>query len=300
MDQGIRPLAGLSLRKRPPDPLSHRGHTTASVDTPQHFRQYLNCCGATVYATVLFVAAETVGSYREKESTVGRQTRFATAAAAALVAVGSWGAAPAAAAPGAPANHEPPPVHGPLASPQIIASITGAPGITVQTTQTELADTAARVQPRSCASVHLNAQKSSYAALGPVSAVNQFLADGEPAERSVVVAQAAVTMPSDSQALTYLNGLLTQWKECSGTTMRITESSGRQYEDHVGPVALHDNNTILTATTTTSGGTRCERAVAGKDNLVLDVNVCRFDNRDVVGQARSVVQVLAASSNNAI
>lgn len=136
---------------------------------------------------------------------------------------------PAAAAPGTPANHEPIPSYSPLADPHMIATITGKTGITVRTSRTQLANTPARVQSRSCVSIRMGAQRSSYAAMEPVSAVYQMLADGEPGKRrSVMVIQAAVTTASDLTPWAHLNGLAEQWNQCAGTAMYITETDGTQ------------------------------------------------------------------------
>jgi eukaryotic-like serine/threonine-protein kinase len=96
-----------------------------------------------------------------------------------------------------------------------------------------------------------------------------------------VVAQTVSTYHDAAAAQTQLNKLLSNLRQCSGTTINATWPNGRTYPLAVEPLADAGNG-ITTVAHVLQSADRiyCVRAAAAKADVVIDVDTCSNDGPD--------------------
>jgi hypothetical protein len=156
-----------------------------------------------------------------------------------------------------------------LLSPDPINAAMGATGMTVTKTHTSMSDDSATMAPKECLAIDGSAQAQVYAGSEYMAERDQTLQDGD--NFTHYVEQAVVLFPSAKQAGAFFTASAQQWPTCRQYTHTQTNSLWA-----VGPIS-NANGTLSTTATQLNAkapGWGCGRALAHRNNVVIDVNTC--------------------------
>jgi hypothetical protein len=162
-----------------------------------------------------------------------------------------------------------------LLSPEQVNTAMGATEMAVTKTHTSMSDDSATMAPKECLAIDGSAQAQVYADSGYTALRDQTLQEGD--NFTHYVEQAVVFFPSAKQAGAFFNVSAQQWPACHQYTHTQTNS-----EWAVGPVS-NTNGTLSTSATQQNAnapGWSCGRAMAIKNNVVIDINTCSANPAD--------------------
>lgn len=156
-----------------------------------------------------------------------------------------------------------------LLTPAQINPLMGATGMAVIRKHDAMSDDSATMRPSECLAIDGSAQAQAYANSGFTGVRVQELNDGD--NFTHYAEQAVVLFPTVKQAKVFFITSALRWPACH----RYTHTqSGTKWD--VGPVS-DDNGALSTISTqeeAKTGGWACGRALAVKNNIVVDVNTC--------------------------
>ena len=156
-----------------------------------------------------------------------------------------------------------------LLTPAQINPLMGATGMAVIRRHVAMSDDSATMTPPECLAIDGSAQAKVYAGSGFTGVRDQELNDGDAFTH--YAEQAVVLFPTVKQAHVFFVASGLRWPQCH----HYTHTQSRTQWD-VGPIA--DDNDDLSAISTQqqakTGGWACGRALAVKNNVVVDVNTC--------------------------
>jgi hypothetical protein len=156
-----------------------------------------------------------------------------------------------------------------LLSPEQINPIMGAKGMAVTRRHDAMSDDSATMRPRECLAIDGAAQAQVYAGSGFTAVRDQALNDGDNFQH--YAEQAVVLFPTAKLAKVFFVASGLRWPDCHQYTHI---QSGSEWT--AGAVA--DSNatlsTIATQQNARQGGWACGRALAIKNNVIVDVNTC--------------------------
>jgi len=162
-----------------------------------------------------------------------------------------------------------------LLSPEQINTAMGATDMAITKNHTSMPDDSATMEPKECLAIDGSAQAPVYAGSGYSAERDQTLQEGD--NFSHYVAQAVVLFPTAKQAGAFFTVSAQQWPNCHQYTHT---QSGSEWA--VGPVS--NTNGILSTTATQQNanapGWGCGRALAIRNNVVVDVNTCSANPAD--------------------
>ncbi|HUM00233.1 MAG TPA: sensor domain-containing protein [Mycobacterium sp.] len=162
-----------------------------------------------------------------------------------------------------------------LLSPEEVNAAMGATEMTVTKTRFEMSDDSATMEPRECLAVDGSAQAQVYADSGFTAVRDQTLQDGD--NFTHFAEQAVVLFPSAKQASAFVSASAQQWPACHEYTHTQSASLWA-----AGPIS--NANGILSTTATQQNanepGWACGRALAARNNVVIDVNTCSANPAD--------------------
>jgi hypothetical protein len=177
-------------------------------------------------------------------------------------------------------------IDGLLLSPAQVNAAMGATEMTVTKTRTSMSDDSATMAPKECLAIDGSAQAQVYAGSDYTAERDQSLQDGD--NFTHYVEQAVVYFPSARQAGAFLAASAQQWPACHQYTHTQTNSQWV-----VGTIS--NANGILSTTATQQNakapGWACGRAVAVRNNIVVDVNTC---SANPTGSAVNITNQIAA------
>jgi hypothetical protein len=162
-----------------------------------------------------------------------------------------------------------------LLGPEQVNTAMGATEMAVTKTHTSMSDDSATMAPKECLAIDGSAQAQVYADSGYTALRDQTLQEGD--NFTHYVEQAVVFFPSAKQAGAFFNVSAQQWPACHQYTHTQTNS-----EWTVGPVS-NTNGTLSTSATQQNAnapGWSCGRAMAIKNNVVIDINTCSANPAD--------------------
>jgi PknH-like extracellular domain len=164
---------------------------------------------------------------------------------------------------------------GVLLTPEQVNTVMGATEMTVTKTHVSMSDDSATMEPKECLAIDGSAQAKVYADSGYTALRDQTLQEGD--NFTHYVEQAVVFFPSAKQARAFFTASAQQWPACHQYTHTQTNSQWA-----VGPVS--NANATLSATATQQNanapGWACGRALAIRNNVVIDVNTCSANPAD--------------------
>jgi hypothetical protein len=156
-----------------------------------------------------------------------------------------------------------------LLTPEQVNAAMGAEGMTVTSTQTSMSDNSATMAPEECLAVDGAAEAPVYANSGFWAERDQSLNDGD--NFTHYLKQAVVLFPLVETAGAFLDASAQQWSACHEYTH--TQSGSRWV---VGPISKANGTLTTTATQQDAAapGWGCGRALALRNNIIIDVNTC--------------------------
>ncbi|MBY0287308.1 MAG: sensor domain-containing protein [Mycobacteriaceae bacterium] len=162
-----------------------------------------------------------------------------------------------------------------LLRPEQVNVAMGTVGMTVTSTQTEMSDNSATMAPAECLAVDGSAEAPVYADSGFRAERDQSLNNGD--DFTHYLKQAVVLFPTVEMARTFLDASAQQWRAC-------TEYTHTQSGSHwsVGRISVANDTlrTIAVQRDAGSLGWACGRALALRNNVIIDINTCSANPGD--------------------
>ncbi len=162
-----------------------------------------------------------------------------------------------------------------LLSPDEVNTAMGATEMAVTKTRFEMSDDSATMEPKECLAIDGSAQAQVYAGSGFTAERDQTLQEGD--NFTHFVEQAVVLFPSAKQASAFFIASVQQWPACHQYTHI---QSGSLWA--MGPISNANGTLSTTATQQNANapGWACGRALATRNNVVIDVNTCSANPAD--------------------
>jgi len=177
-----------------------------------------------------------------------------------------------------------------LLSPEQVNAAMGATAMTVTNAQTSMSDNSATMAPPECLALDGAAEAAVYADSGFRAERDQSLNDGD--NFTHYLKQAVVLFPLVEKAGAFLEASAQQWPACHQYTHL---QSGSQWS--VGQIS--NANGTLSATVTelnaSAPGWGCGRALALKNNVIIDINTCSADPADSAGRIANQIAANVAA-----
>jgi PknH-like extracellular domain len=177
----------------------------------------------------------------------------------------------------------PPPVaeaalKGLLLSPEEINAVMGTTDMKITNSRTGMADDSATMTPRECLAIDGSAQAQVYANSGFMAERDMTLDRQEGDNLTHFAEQAVVLFPTAKQASDFFTASAQQWQACHDYTHVQSKTQWT-----VG--AITNTNGVLNTVSTlqnppSTGWKACGRALAVKNNVIVDVNTCSVDPKN--------------------
>ena len=175
-----------------------------------------------------------------------------------------------------------------LASAEIPGNAAGDDVVLEQNTP-NLPDDSATIDAKECLSAWAPAQAPVYAGSGFTGADVQFLRGLNKQQWQAGVIQAAVSFPSGTQAQQFVAAQTQQWGGCANRQVAVTPPGAAAQAWTFAEPKTADGTTTLQANL--AGGGSCQRALAARGNVVIDVQACHAQPSD---QAGAIVAAISA------
>jgi hypothetical protein len=162
-----------------------------------------------------------------------------------------------------------------LLSPEQVNVAMGTAGMAVTNNQTSMSDNSATLAPQECLAIDGAAEAPVYANSGYWAERDQSLNDGDNFKH--YLKQAVVLFPLVEKAGAFFDASARQWPACRQYTHT---QSGSQWS--VGQIS-NANDTLSTTATqqnASAPGWGCGRALALRNNVIIDVNTCSANPAD--------------------
>ena len=162
-----------------------------------------------------------------------------------------------------------------LLSPDQVNVGMGTTGMAVTSQQTSMSDNSATMAPPECLAVDGAAEAPVYADSGYWAERDQSLNNGD--NFTHYLKQAVVLFPTIEKAGEFYDASAERWPACHEYTHTQSETQWT-----VGPIANVDGtlSVIATQQNAAAPGWGCGRALAHRNNIVIDVNTCSADPAD--------------------
>jgi hypothetical protein len=177
----------------------------------------------------------------------------------------------------------PPPVAEPaltafLLSPEEINAVMGTNDMKVTNSRNAMSDDSATMTPKECLAIDGSAQAQVYANTGFMAERDLTLDRQEGDNLTHFAEQAVVLFPTAKQAGAFFAASAQQWQACHGYTHIQSKTQWT-----VG--ATSNTNGVLSTISTlqnppSTGWKACGRALAVKNNVIVDVNTCSVDPKN--------------------
>jgi hypothetical protein len=177
-----------------------------------------------------------------------------------------------------------------LLTPAQINPLMGATGLAVTRKHDAMSDDSATMKPIECLAIDGSAQAPVYANTGFIAVRDQALNDGN--NFTHYAEQAVVLFPTAKQARTFFIASGMRWPACHqyAHTQSRTQWIVAPISDDNGALS-----TISTQQEAKTGGWACGRALAVKNNVIVDVNTCSANPASsAVDIANQIVAKVAA------
>ncbi len=156
-----------------------------------------------------------------------------------------------------------------LLSPEEVNAVVGATGMSVTNTQTSMSDNSATMAPQECLAIDGAAEALVYGNSGYWAERDQSLNDGD--DFTHYLKQAVVLFPTVEIARAFLDASAQQWPACRQYTHTQSETQWS-----VGQISIANDTLSTTATqqNASAPGWGCGRALALRNNVIVDINTC--------------------------
>jgi hypothetical protein len=173
-----------------------------------------------------------------------------------------------------------------LLTPEQISPVMGAKDMAITRRHDAMSDDSATMKPEECLAIDGAAQARVYANSGFTAVRDQALNDGD--NFTHYAEQAVVLFPTVKLARVFLIASALRWPACHGYTHVQSRT-----EWTVGPIS--DTNGALSVIATQqearAGGWACGRALALKNNVIIDVNTCSPDPKNSATDIANLIAV---------
>jgi eukaryotic-like serine/threonine-protein kinase len=179
-----------------------------------------------------------------------------------------------------------------LLPPDQVAGLVGADALVQESFADSVIDDSQKLLQKDCMGVMGPAQHLVYADTGWTGARSQALRNAGDGPRVFAVIQAVIALPTSDAAKSLLAAQKSQWSSCSGRTLTLafpTPPTPQLWT--AGTPADTDGTLTMTQTLKDGGGMECQRALAVRNNVVIDISACRYD---VTNQAVDILNAIAA------
>jgi hypothetical protein len=151
----------------------------------------------------------------------------------------------------------------------------GTAGMTVTNTQTSMSDNSATMAPQECLAIDGAAEAPVYADSGYWAERDQSLNNGD--NFTHYLKQAVVLFPTIEKAGVFFDASAQQWPACRQYTHTQSESQWS-----VGQISNANGtlSTIATQQNASAPGWGCGRALALRNNVMVDINTCSANPAD--------------------
>jgi hypothetical protein len=162
-----------------------------------------------------------------------------------------------------------------LLGPDLVNAAMGATGMTITRSHTSMSDDSTTMAPKECLAVDGSAQAQVYVDSGYTAERDQTLQEGD--NFTHYVEQAVVFFPTAKQADAFFAASAQQWPTCHQYTHTQSNSQWA-----AGPISNVNGtlSTIATQLNAKAPGWACGRALAIRNNIVIDVNTCSANPAD--------------------
>ncbi len=173
-----------------------------------------------------------------------------------------------------------------------VAGIVGAADMGKATgSPTLVADNPPDIAETDCVSAWNAGQRSVYAGTGDTGAYSQTLRAEEKPVRHIAY-QTVIAYPTADAANKVVAGQFAQWSACSGRTVTSMPPPPRTPRLFTfGPVTNTGGVLSMTQTSVDNAIFGCQRALAARSNVVIDIRACR---PDTTSQAVDILDAIAA------
>ena len=162
-----------------------------------------------------------------------------------------------------------------LLSPEQVNAAMGTAGMTVTNNQASMSDNSATMAPQECLAIDGAAEAPVYANSGYWAERDQSLNDGD--NFTHYLKQAVVLFPTVERAGAFFDASAQQWPACR-------QYSHTQSESHWSVGQISSANGTLSTTATqhdaSAPGWGCGRALALRNNVIIDINTCSTNPGD--------------------
>ncbi|MGB8501484.1 sensor domain-containing protein [Mycobacterium sp.] len=162
-----------------------------------------------------------------------------------------------------------------LLTPEQVNVAMGTAGMTVTNKQTSMSDNSATMAPQECLAIDGAAEAPVYANSGYWAERDQSLNDGD--NFTHYLKQAVVLFPTVEKAGAFFDSSAQQWPACRQYTHTQSESqwSVEQISNANGTLS-----TTATQQNASAPGWACGRALALRNNVIIDINTCSANPGD--------------------
>jgi hypothetical protein len=161
--------------------------------------------------------------------------------------------------------------------------------VVLEQEKTDLLDDSATIDAKDCLSAWAPAQAPVYAGSGFTGADVQILRGLNKQQWQAGVIQAAVSFPTAAQAQQFVAAQTPQWGGCANRQFTVSPPGAAPQTWTFAEPKTADATTTLQANL--AGGGTCQRAIAVRGNVVIDVQACHAEPSD---QAAAIVAAISA------
>jgi eukaryotic-like serine/threonine-protein kinase len=151
----------------------------------------------------------------------------------------------------------------------------------------DLLDDSGTIDANDCLGAWAPAQGPVYANSGYSGAAVQIFRALNKQQWQAGVIQAAVSFPAPAQAQQFVSGQALQWSSCAGRKVVIAPPGTPAQTWTFGEVK--NAGSTMTLDASLDGGGSCQRALAARGNVVIDVQACHADPSDQAGEMISAI-----------
>ncbi|WP_422747354.1 sensor domain-containing protein [Mycobacterium sp. WMMD1722] len=162
-----------------------------------------------------------------------------------------------------------------LLSPEEVAAAMGSTPMTVTSTQTTMSDSSAIMEPAECLAIDGAAEAVVYANSGFTAELDESMNNGN--DFTHYVKQSVVRFPYIEKAAEFFEMSVQQWPACHAYSHTQSGSKWTVGEIHNADGMLSTTATMQDAK---APGWGCGRALALRNNLIVDVNTCTANPAD--------------------
>jgi eukaryotic-like serine/threonine-protein kinase len=194
----------------------------------------------------------------------------------------SWSAAPSSVSPSSSATTAAGPatplpasaVPGLLLAADQVSTMMGAPTMqVVESSNGSFSDGSAYISEKDCAGPYQPGDQGVYANSGWNASAFQFLRNLAGPE---AVQQAIIAFPSVEAAQKVFNEQREKWAACAGRLFMLSLPNEVPKRWNFGPLTTSDGKLLMTASRENAAYMGCQRGLATRDNIIVDVGACNF------------------------